>query len=463
MTGEPSPAERLAAALAGRGVGGGERARGDPEEDADSDDALAAQAAADDARRARFDRVLATGGAAWTAEQDPAVLRDALLTLLAEIRGPALDTVGVEGVSAAAAGRRAAGRKEGAAAAEGESSDAPLAGEGEAGEEGDGQGKGRRVVGAAEMDGVLDGMMEQGGAEECSAGEGEGEGEGEAARLSAEFRERAKYIPLRLTPEERKMLRLLEGALNVSQYTDVVDVLSYSRTGTKRRMYAQIFDLCSVLSGLLVASDYAAGQELVANRGFADNDAFFRAAFEIGRRHKIANPEKMRATYGKLVFLLQDSAADDIAAMLDFSCVAPLRTVGLFLTERDADALLDDALLPMATQEIRPVGLSRPAIQRKIKEKERAIEMLARRYASASIAPNDIRTCLYSIGDNNAYLRCARDPCEDLILLLNKYFGPNVDRADKSSSLGIRAGRGGAKLTHDHNRQYQYCLQSLTL
>ena len=61
------------------------------------------------------------------------------------------------------------------------------------------------------------------------------------------FLERAKYIPLRLTLEERKYLRLLEAALNVSEYTDKIDVIVYS--SKTKRMVAQIRELCAILSG----------------------------------------------------------------------------------------------------------------------------------------------------------------------------------------------------------------------
>jgi len=39
--------------------------------------------------------------------------------------------------------------------------------------------------------------------------------------------QRAKYIPVRLNLKERKMLRLLEAALQVSEYTDKVDIISF--------------------------------------------------------------------------------------------------------------------------------------------------------------------------------------------------------------------------------------------
>ena len=69
-----------------------------------------------------------------------------------------------------------------------------------------------------------------------------------------EFIERTKYIPVRLTLPQRKLLRLCEATLNVSEYTDKVDILTWkSKTG---RIHEQIRDICAILSGLAVASDY---------------------------------------------------------------------------------------------------------------------------------------------------------------------------------------------------------------
>ena len=73
---------------------------------------------------------------------------------------------------------------------------------------------------------------------------------------------RAKFIPLRLTLIERKYLRLLEAALTVSEYTDRVDIiLPYGKSKVKR-IVSQIKEICAVLSGLLLAADYKAGQGL---------------------------------------------------------------------------------------------------------------------------------------------------------------------------------------------------------
>lgn len=50
-----------------------------------------------------------------------------------------------------------------------------------------------------------------------------------AAAPAGSFRDRCRYIPLRLQLEERRVLRLLEAALSVSEYTDKVRRLAWAR------------------------------------------------------------------------------------------------------------------------------------------------------------------------------------------------------------------------------------------
>lgn len=96
--------------------------------------------------------------------------------------------------------------------------------------------------------------------------------EGLASEPTAEndFRERSRYIPLRLTLKERQRLRLLEAALSVSEYTDKVDVISYHKSKSAR-INAQLRELCGILCGLVLACDYKTGQELVVDHEFKQN------------------------------------------------------------------------------------------------------------------------------------------------------------------------------------------------
>jgi hypothetical protein len=93
------------------------------------------------------------------------------------------------------------------------------------------------------------------------------------------FVNRAKHIPLRLTIDERKHLRLLEACLNVSEYTDKVDILYAGNK--KKRIFTQLQDICAILSGLVVACDYELGKKMLDDREFKDNEEFFRAVFEV--------------------------------------------------------------------------------------------------------------------------------------------------------------------------------------
>lgn len=275
------------------------------------------------------------------------------------------------------------------------------------------------------------------------------------------FVERSKYIPLRLSLGERKYLRLLDAALQVSEYTDKIDTIGFGLSKTKR-IVLQIRELCAILSGLVLSADYKLGQSLFTDRDFQRNEQFYQDIFELGRRHKIMNPDKMRTTYGKLIYLLQDSQSPEVKDMLNFTCVKPIKTVYSVLEERGATGLLRDDLITLATMEIYSDGRTRREVQKDIKAKERAIEMLSARYQCDGLSQEKVRQCIYSIGDNHAFLRTNRDPCDRMIAYLKQYFHPTQAKNTKHS-LAIRSGKGGARLSHDHAKQYAYVLQSLTL
>eukprot|EP00770_Monocercomonoides_exilis_P000889 MONOS_882.1-p1 / transcript=MONOS_882.1 / gene=MONOS_882 / organism=Monocercomonoides_exilis_PA203 / gene_product=putative adenylosuccinate lyase / transcript_product=putative adenylosuccinate lyase / location=Mono_scaffold00014:208119-211112(-) / protein_length=835 / sequence_SO=supercontig / SO=protein_coding / is_pseudo=false len=251
------------------------------------------------------------------------------------------------------------------------------------------------------------------------------------------WRERAEWIPLRLTPTEQRDLLLVECALNVSEYTEKIDIQSYQSTPFKRMM-KQLTELCSLVAGLAVAKDYRQGELLVKDKAFKHYPTFFQHMFEVARRYKITNPEKMRTSYGKLMYALMDSQWSDILAEMGMACVVPIRTVVLFIAERDGatkltarereyewskqkeleaameakdeakydsrmgrgefeknapsirggrkpihllDELLDDPLLNVATREIFSEGKEREIVQREIREKEKAIKILCSRYS----------------------------------------------------------------------------------
>ncbi|KAJ2758498.1 hypothetical protein H4S06_002672 [Coemansia sp. BCRC 34490] len=274
------------------------------------------------------------------------------------------------------------------------------------------------------------------------------------------IKERAKSIPLRLTLRERKYLRLLEAALNVSEYTDKIDVLMY--TNKAKRIVTQIKELCAILSGLVLATDYKAGQALFEDRQFDQNGDFYQKIFEIGRRHKIMNPDKMRNEYGKLMYMLQDAQAPDIASMLGFSAVAPIKTVYSVLESLGASCVLEDEMVAVATREIDAHGKTRSQVQLEIKQKERAVEYLCKAYASGTCPAEVLRQCLHSIGDNHAYLRFNRDPCDRMLGYLTTLFSAKRAESD-ALSLAILRGRDGARLTHSHESQFYYVQQTLTL
>lgn len=282
-------------------------------------------------------------------------------------------------------------------------------------------------------------------------------------KLLAILKNNATFVPMRLTPDERHLLRLLEAALQVSEYTDRVDILSYKSKA--KRIVEQLKEVCSVLSGLVVASDMRIGKKLLEMKNFSDNAKWFQDIFEVGRRYKIMNPERMRDTYGKLCYMVMDSRLPQIEDHMEFHLFKPIKTVHSYLSAKPEDqgkalGLLNDKLTLIATSSITPAGKTRTQINRLIKQKESAIESLASKYQSKYYLKEDIRQVLYSIGDYNAYININRRPIMRMLERLELFRQEDIA---KKYSIGIQYGRNGSRLTHDHERQWHYVQQSLTL
>ena len=83
------------------------------------------------------------------------------------------------------------------------------------------------------------------------------------------------------------------------------------------------------------------------------------------------------------------------------------------------------------------------------------------RYRGPNLKEEELLNCMYSISDNNSFLLFNRDPIDRMINYMKQYFQPN--QAERGFDLGISMGSGGARLSHNHERQYTYVMQSLML
>ena len=84
---------------------------------------------------------------------------------------------------------------------------------------------------------------------------------------------------MRLTDEERSLLKILENALEVSEYTDNVDV--FARSSKIDRIISSLVDMLSICSGLMVAKNLNRGEHLMKDKSLAKNIDFFRDMFEV--------------------------------------------------------------------------------------------------------------------------------------------------------------------------------------
>jgi len=319
--------------------------------------------------------------------------------------------------------------------------------------------------------------------------------------VASRIKELAKWIPLRLTPEERHLLTVLEQTLNVSEYTDHVDVAS-RRSGMKtRRILEGIIEACHTSTGLTVCSgqeptgssrQHVNGTSTTANhqsrwftRDPADNAALFQRLFEIGRRNKVLNPSSMRATYGKLMYLLQDSQNPTVAKSIGFSLYKPLTLVGSFLEENECLDLLNDPRLECAIQHIiQPEGQSNDEDRRGhlaalVNGKKRVMNDLVKEYSSrGGLSVEQVRLAIESLADAVAFVEQSVHPIEKMTAFLHEDF--SLECTEKKYSLALRASRvsggsgysrfgfsaydsgsEGPTLSHSHRDQFVFVWQSL--
>ncbi|EER04313.1 conserved hypothetical protein [Perkinsus marinus ATCC 50983] len=260
----------------------------------------------------------------------------------------------------------------------------------------------------------------------------------------------SRYVPVRLSHEDRKALNLLERALNVSEYTDRVDVYTL-RQEKDSLIIDQLDEACSILSGMSIASH---------QRPPADFQHWYQRVFEVGRRYKMLNPERFRDNYGKLMYMLMD--ANKVRDRLQFELIKPIKTIEseYGALGQPLENLLLDSRLPLA---VHPAHNKEEAAV-----KTAAREDIAARHGD-KFQPEDLNAVLDSLEEFEEFREHCSEPATRMKEYLQHYFSP-IDETSGSDgvksrhcSLRLRYGEGGARLSHDHRRQYQYVLQSLTL
>eukprot|EP00392_Amoebophrya_sp_AT5.2_P008066 g8085.t1 len=314
-----------------------------------------------------------------------------------------------------------------------------------------------------------------------------------------------KQAPVRMSLAERQVWKILEASLEVSEYTDKIDVL---HRGSKQDLIVeQILELCNCIAGMLVSNSYERASKTFSNNFIGENELLFQRVFELGRRAKILNPGLMRSTYGKMMWLLMDANLPGISKSVKFECVpqrgkTQVRTVYELLMEKnreDAEAFLKEPLLEVAIKEVvEEKAGSREEVVRAVERKKKAVETIISKYgrrapaasgvgtsATGSVAdwmrevssqeeqaPSangrprmtqvEVETVLNSLQDYYAYQEQYVTPVEKMLGLLDRFFSPQEPKT-RDADLTIRSGHEGSCLSHKHQTHYLFVSQSLTL
>jgi hypothetical protein len=270
-------------------------------------------------------------------------------------------------------------------------------------------------------------------------------GGGRSAMTLREFTKSLEFIPMRLTEEERRYLAVLENALDVSEYTDVVDVtFSYTKQSKHSRILQQLVDMLSISCGLMMSNNLSQGESILIGRSLDDNVPLFADLFEIGRRYKIMNPNKMRGTYGKMMYLLMD-VRDAKNNLSQHKFVKDILTVRLFCRQKGCEEILEDPLLAAAAGVTLTSASSSSSSSSSsesgsgagagVGERSAFEAQLISKYvldagATGGVTAADVSRVVASIADNQAYLAFNVLPVQKMIgsslLLLSLFFSPSA-------------------------------------
>eukprot|EP01061_Rhynchopus_euleeides_P039162 TRINITY_DN67204_c0_g1_i1.p1 TRINITY_DN67204_c0_g1~~TRINITY_DN67204_c0_g1_i1.p1 ORF type:complete len:475 (+),score=175.94 TRINITY_DN67204_c0_g1_i1:53-1477(+) len=279
----------------------------------------------------------------------------------------------------------------------------------------------------------------------------------------------AQTVPLRLTPEERSLQRLLASALDVSEYTNKVEATSRYRHDV---ILAQLYELYQIMLGLNINASANKGKKMLVDMfkqgsskeaalATKECQAWLAKVFEIGRRYKRMNPDKMRTEYGKLITIMQDAV--DQQGCMRINVKIPVMTVDAVLERHGLEGLLSDPELEVAAK---PVAASADGVQESVREKEAKIKELAERHGAGDAEKRDVvELAIRSLDDGACVLRDNAEILTSMMGLLEEYFHPKTGKqvGNPHGDISIAAARGGSKLTHSHTQHYFYVLESLTL
>ncbi|CAN0198270.1 unnamed protein product, partial [Pylaiella littoralis] len=198
-----------------------------------------------------------------------------------------------------------------------------------------------------------------------------------------------------------------------------------------------------------------------------------RTCCEVGRRHKILNPEKMRSAHGMLMYILMDTEHPQVRAQTGFSCVRNMRTAFGLSVSTNLLGLFEDPDLLAASRPVLPWEREQSLkksdrkaeeLALQAKEKAEARRRLVARHGGTGGLAYEVRLLVDSVADSIVYREISTRPIRRMLSLLKHHWRPDrVDGSQRNASLAIRGGEFGARLTHDHRTQFYFVMQSLML